>query len=247
MSFANAKEDNSHYIPLSDIMTALMLVFLFISVSVILDIQKKYADHGRCERITKEYFDKKENLYIDLQQEFSKDLSKWDAEINKDLSFKFNERTPQFDKNEAVLKEEFQAKLKEFFPRYIKTIMPYKDQIQEIRIEGHTDTSGPCKINSQEECVMKEGPYAVTGNYTNEQKNYLYNMGLSQARAKNVLSYCLTLDPDFAYMKQYVTANGLSYSKLITYADGSENHKASRRVEFKVLLKAEANMETILK
>ena len=228
-------------------MTALMLVFLFISVSVILDIQKKYADHGRCERITKEYFNKKEKLYTDLQTEFAKDLSRWDAEITKDLSFKFNEKTPQFDKNEAVLKDEFKERLQDFFPRYIKTIMPFKDQIQEIRIEGHTDTTGPCKVDSKDICVMKDGPYSVSGDYTNEQKNYLYNMALSQARARSVLSYCLSMDNDFAYMKEYVTANGLSYSKLVKYDNGAENHSASRRVEFRVLLKAEANMETILK
>ena len=226
------REDNSHYVSLADIMTALMLIFLFVSVSVIRYAQKKYENYSRCEQITETYFDKKESLYEDLKEEFKRNLSSWNAEITPDLSFKFTEKSAQFNRNEAVLRPEFQEKLKEFFPRYIKTLAPYRDQIQEIRIEGHTDTTGPCDVSSSEICVMKDGPY-------------MYNMGLSQARAKNVLAYCLSLTPDLDYVKQYITANGLSYSKLIKDSKGLEDPDASRRVEFKVLLKAEDNMKNI--
>lgn len=239
------REDNSHYVSLADIMTALMLIFLFVSVSVIRYAQKKYENYSRCEQITETYFNKKESLYKDLNEEFKRNLSSWNAEITSDLSFKFTEKSAQFNRNEAVLRPEFQEKLKEFFPRYIKTLAPYRDQIQEIRIEGHTDTTGPCDVASSEICIMKDGPYSVFGDYTNEQKNYLYNMGLSQARAKNVLAYCLSLAPDLDYVKQYITANGLSYSKLIKDSKGVEDPDASRRVEFKVLLKAEDNMKNI--
>ena len=42
------REDNSHYVSLADIMTALMLIFLFVSVSVIRYAQKKYENYSRC-------------------------------------------------------------------------------------------------------------------------------------------------------------------------------------------------------
>ena len=87
--------------------------------------------------------------------------------------------------------------------------------------------------------MIKAGPYQIDGPYTNEQKNYLYNMALSQARAKNVLAYCLTLGGDFPYMKDFITANGLSYSKMLKTEDGQEDLEASRRVEFRVLVNAE--------
>ena len=60
-----------------------------------------------------------------------------------------------------------------------------------------------------------------------------------------MLAYCLSLAPDLDYVKQYITANGLSYSKLIKDSKGVEDPDASRRVEFKVLLKAEDNMKNI--
>ena len=117
--------------------------------------------------------------------------------------------------------------------------MPYKDRIQEIRIEGHTDTTGPCDTSQKYGCVIKDGPYQIEGSYTNEQKNYLYNMALSQARAKNVLAYCLTLGSDFSFMKDLITANGLSYSKML------QTNEASRRVEFRILLKAEETLKSM--
>ena len=238
------KNDNSHYISLSDMMTGLMLVFMFVSVAFMLKIQydsnpERIKELERCEQMKDQYFTKKENMYSDLKKEFDRDLKRWNAEITPDLSFKFTEKTAQFDTNEAELKEEFKEKLQEFFPRYIATIMPYKDRIQEIRVEGHTDTTGPCDLSQEQGCVIKAGPYQIDGPYTNEQKNYLYNMALSQARAKNVLAYCLTLGGDFPYMKDFITANGLSYSKMLKTEEGKENLEASRRVEFRVLLNAE--------
>ena len=210
------KNDNSHYISLSDMMTGLMLVFMFVSVAFMRQIQEETAEQRQCKELTEKYFEKKDNMYTDLKKEFDRDLKRWNAEITPDLSFKFTEKTAQFD-----------------------TIMPYKDRIQEIRIEGHTDTTGPCDSSQEQGCVIKAGPYQIDGPYTNEQKNYLYNMALSQARAKNVLAYCLTLGGDFPYMKDFITANGLSYSKMLKTEDGKEDLEASRRVEFRVLLNAE--------
>ena len=227
------REDNTHYISLSDMMTALMLIFLFISVCA---IQSSRRDENT---VAEEFFEAKEKLHDALEKQFKNDLERWDAKLNDDLSFHFNGDAAQFDTNDATLKPEFQEKLAEFFPNYIKTISKYKDIIQEIRIEGHTDKTGPCNPRSSEPCIMRAGPYSINGDYTNEQKNYLYNMALSQARARNVLSYCLTLTPDFNGMKEYVTANGLSYST------GRDNRPASRRVEFRVLLRAEESMNKL--
>ena len=237
------KSNNSHYISLSDIMTGLMLVFMFISVAFMLKVKNDNKKWIECEERTGEYFKNKEGIYDALKEKFGQDLKRWNAELNPDLSINFTKETSQFDTNEATLKEEFQEKLKEFFPQYISTITPYKDRIQEIRIEGHTDTTGPCDTSQKYGCVIKDGPYQIDGPYTNEQKNYLYNMALSQARAKNVLAYCLTLNTNFPFMKEFITANGLSYSKIKTDDDGRENLEASRRVEFRILLKAEETLK----
>lgn len=236
------REDNSHYISLSDMMTALMLIFLFVAVSVIQYTTRLDEEHDPRLREAREYIKKKDDLYKDLEREFSRDLRRWDADISPDLSVRFSERAAQFNLNEAELRPEFQQKLSEFFPRYIKIIRKYEGDIKEIRIEGHTDSTGPCRSQPEGMCVVRDGPYKIVGNYTNNQKDYLYNMALSQARAKNVLAYCLTLTSDFDYMKKYVTANGLSSSNLITKS-GREDKAASRRVEFRVLLRADESIE----
>ena len=65
-------------------------------------------------------------------------------------------------------------------------------------------------------------------------------MGLSQDRTRTVLQYGLTqtqvppMTLDWA--RQRITANGLSSSRL-RFVRGTEDREASRRVEFRVLMK----------
>lgn len=47
-------------------------------------------------------------------------------------------------------------------------------------------------------------------------------------------------------MRQYVTANGLSYSHLIKDNNGCEDENKSRRVEFRILTNSEESMQSIL-
>jgi hypothetical protein len=49
------------------------------------------------------------------------------------------------------------------------------------------------------------------------------------------------------WLVRFLTANGLSSSKLRTNPEGSENREASRRVEFRVRTNADARIEDVLK
>jgi hypothetical protein len=64
-----------------------------------------------------------------------------------------------------------------------------------------------------------------------------------------VLEYVLTL-PSIAdhkdWVKKYLTANGLSSSKLIFFPDGREDKDKSRRVEFRVKTNAEKRIVKII-
>lgn len=227
--FVKKNDDSSHFISLSDIMTALMMVFLFISVAIIMQIQKQ---NEVVTNITDSYRTQKEMLYTDLVNEFEKDMVKWGAKINKNtLSIYFIGADVRFDTGSSEVKPEFKDTLTEFFPRYIELIKKHKDAIQEIRIEGYTDSRG------------KQGQ--------TEEESYFYNMKLSQDRTRSVLEYCLTLPnftrEDFDYMKEFITANGLSFSRAIRDEYGREDLSASRRVEFRILTNAEANIENIIK
>ena len=125
-----------------------------------------------------------------------------------------------FDNNETALKADFKAILDEFFPRYLAIIRQYTDHITEIRIEGHTSSTG----------------------------EYFHNMELSQDRARNVLIYCTTTN-SLAYKKlitDKVTANGYSYSRTLKNKQGEEDETRSRRVVFRIITDSELQIQNIL-
>jgi outer membrane protein OmpA-like peptidoglycan-associated protein len=74
-------------------------------------------------------------------------------------------------------------------------------------------------------------------------------MQLSQARTRSTLRYVLTLPEvrdDVGWLRRHVTANGLSFSRLILTPDGEEDAATSRRVEFRVRTNAEERIAQIV-
>jgi outer membrane protein OmpA-like peptidoglycan-associated protein len=163
---ASSKKDN-YWIPLADLMTVLMVIFLFISISYMIDVKSKQDER---DKIFEDFKETKIDLLKDLQTEFNDDFrkEKWNAVLDKDLSIKFVNESVLFDYNKSNLKSEFQTVLTDFFPRYLNILMKpkYIDKIAEVRIEGHTDIQG----------------------------DYIYNLQLSQDRTRNVMKFLLNLD-----------------------------------------------------
>jgi hypothetical protein len=48
------------------------------------------------------------------------------------------------------------------------------------------------------------------------------------------------------WLRQFLTANGLSSSRLIRNADGTENEALSQRVEFRIRTDSDSKINTIL-
>jgi outer membrane protein OmpA-like peptidoglycan-associated protein len=74
-------------------------------------------------------------------------------------------------------------------------------------------------------------------------------MDLSQARTRFTLGFVIGLDEvkdNKDWLKQYLTANGLSSAKVIRNEQGIEEPERSRRVEFKVRPDADSRIATIL-
>ena len=87
MNRFNKQEDESQWLPISDLMSVLMMVFIIISVFYMLQVVK---DKKRIEEIAITYNKLQNNLFKDLNTEFSSDLSNWNAEIDSvNLSVKF--------------------------------------------------------------------------------------------------------------------------------------------------------------
>ena len=213
--------NSDHWIPLADLMTGLMMMFMLIAVLYMLKVNSAVS----------EYSVSKDALGKDLCSEFASDLEKWDAECDSDnLVIRFKSPDVLFDTGKAVIKPQFKVILSDFCPRYIGLLTreEYNDSIEEIRIEGHTSSS------------WQEG--------TSENESYFLNMQLSQSRTLSVLKYVLSDKniPNQAWTRDLLTANGLSSSKLIHNTDGTENRQGSQRVEFKVRTNADEYIKNIV-
>jgi outer membrane protein OmpA-like peptidoglycan-associated protein len=232
MSFKSAHsslhQQEDHWIPLSDLMTGLMMFFMLLAVSYMVKVE---ADSQKVKQVAVLYDQLRTDLYKDLEKEFRPDLVKWGAELDKDLTVRFTEPNVLFDTGSDTLKPKFKMILNDFFPRYVSilTAAKYKDSIQEIRIEGHTSS--------------------VWSSQSSQEDAYFRNMELSQSRTRTTLQYVLSLalvQGEQAWLRKFFTANGLSSSKLVTGKDGMENATRSQRVEFRVRTDADAKIAKIL-
>lgn len=227
------KHDQEEWISISDLSFGLMVVFMFIAISYMLQVQEKNKE---IENVAQEYMVLKQKIYEDLHQEFKKDLKRWEAEIDKqNLSIRFNSPDILFDQGRHKVKKEFKVILNSFFPRYVKVLTvkkEYKSQIEEIRIEGHTNSLPFRGLSSVD--------------------SYFKNVDLSQKRTRSVLEYIYTrpsktLNKNKDWLKSHLTANGLASIKPILNKKGKEDFNKSKRVEFRVKLKAESKIDEILK
>lgn len=227
----------SFWIPYADLMTVLMVIFLFISLSYmgLVQYQKKQQD-----KIFEEYKQTKENLYNKLRETFKDDFEKWNLELDKDLSIKFTNPNVLFKSGKSDITPVFQQILSDFFPKYLSVIMQdkYKDKIAEIRIEGHTD----------------DVPIHRT------YDPYIENVQLSQDRSRNVLAFLRGL-PSYQnlptekeqLLQFWLTANGLSYGRtldsnkeLTFFSKKPIDKEKSRRVEFRIVTTSEILVEQVI-
>lgn len=234
----SASKKESHWIPLADLMTVLMVIFLFMSISYMALVEKRQKEQNQ---IFKDYEESKIGLYNELDSTFRKDFEKWNLKLDKDLSIKFINPQVLFTIGSASITPYFQAVLTDFLPKYLNVVLQekYKDKIAEIRIEGHTDTN----------------PIGLTDD------PYIDNMKLSQDRARNVLAflraqeYFLNLYPlEKERLQYWLTSNGLSYGRTVDenydisfYSKNEIDNSKSRRVEFRIVTTSEAIINEALK
>ena len=211
--------DDDQWLPVSDLMSGLMILFLFIAISLILETQK----------VAQSYEDNQQAIYKALVQEFEHDLEKMGAEIDpKTLTFIFKSPDILFETGQSKLKPSYQQTLNDFFPRYMKVVYKYKGSIQEIRIEGHTSSEWAQGID--------------------ENTAYFENMRLSQDRTRAVLQYVYYMQDVKQYrpwIKENLAAVGLSSSKIIKNQQNQENREQSKRVTFRIITNADEEIEKL--
>lgn len=228
------KNNEGVNLAISDLMSGLMIIFLFIAVAFMSKVYDENINIKKqqqtVENIVKTYEDTKVNIYNDLYNEFKDDMDIWKMEIKNDGTIRFKEPEVYFEKGKSELKDQFKNILDSFFPRYINVIYKnHKDNVKEIRIEGHTSSEWEENANKKDA--------------------YFGNMELSQDRTRNVLKYIMNIPKLNKYEEwliDNITANGMSYSKRIFYKNNVEDKESSRRVEFRVITKSDEIINEII-
>lgn len=223
----NDNRQGEHWISMSDLMAGLMMVFLLIAISF---MQYVKIEQDKIKEVAVTYQNTQVALFEALHNEFDGDLELWDADIDQStLEFRFNSPDVLFDTGKIDLKPKFKKVLNDFFPRYLKVISNFKENIAEIRIEGHTSS--------------------IWNASSSDDIAYFNNMELSQGRTRAVLQYVYLL-PEIRNEKQWIkdkfSAVGYSSAHLIFKDDGVEDQEKSRRVSFRVLTNAETQIRKII-
>lgn len=163
----------------------------------------------------------KEDIYDSLKVEFVNEINSGKLTIHKEnLMIRFSPEL-KFATDETMLTNDFKQILADFFPRYIAIItqLQFKNKIEEIRIEGHTDN----------------------------QASYIYNMQLSQARTRSVLAFVLDSTNYNNKYRDWVQQNLTANSKPIADNNTIQGRKQNRRVEFKLRTDADKQLEEMSK
>ncbi len=214
------------WIGIADLMSGMMMIFLFIAVAFMLKVKN---DQRAVFEIAEDYRQSAARLHTELSRSFAHDLARWKAELTTDNAIVFHAPQTLFRSGSSTISPYFQNILNDFIPRYLAVLHRYGKLIAEVRIEGHTSNEWAGAHDAYE--------------------RYVNNMRLSQQRALHVLEYgYLKALP--AYRRWYVKrvhAVGMAYSEPLLLPDGRIDARRSKRVVFKVVLAADARIGAMLK
>ena len=137
---AKSSED-AGWLSLSDMMTVLMVLFLIISVTIAVTSSTRL---NKFKRVL-EYVSTQEDILCEkLEDNLLVNFSKRDLQIEcNPIRIIFTNPNYEFEKNSDELTADFKRALEIFFPIYLQTVDKWelRDLVDEIRIEGHTDTT----------------------------------------------------------------------------------------------------------
>lgn len=222
----------NEWMSVSDLMTGLMVIFLFIAIA--------YIKKAQSQQSTLIDYDKnRKELYNTLVKEFKQEQENNTITISDDLSMRFEDAGTLFESNSCELTETYKDQLSVIIPKYFNILLKasLRDKIKEIRIEGHTDD-------------------------TSERSDpYMSNLEVSQKRAYNVMQYIHSLDAfknrdpkEKDLLEYWFTANGFSYGHALD-VDGNFalisrkriDRDNSRRVEFRILTSGDEIVKEFVK
>ena len=115
MSFLHEQRSSGEddtWISISDLMSGLMIIFLFIAIFYIRPI---LLTQDKIQSIIDAWQNSEINIYEALEKEFASDLKRWNAEIDSDtLTVRFKAPDVLFEQAEAILRPVFKEILDDF-------------------------------------------------------------------------------------------------------------------------------------
>lgn len=253
-------EETSYWLSYSDMMAALLLIFVLIISFTMLQSKRQYEEKERellsQQNVIGEQQDQLEQQkkamesqkkIVDQQKE---QMASQQAQLDKiigvksnlisalkdefdgsDLSVSVDSQTGAITFDASVLFDKGKYEIKDEGKKFLAQFLPRYFSVL-LKNDFHQYISE----------VIIEG-------HTDTTADYLYNLELSQQRALAVAKYCLdekssSVSKDqIEQLQKIMTANGRSFSNPVYNSDGSIDMDASRRVEFKFRLKDEEMVE----
>ena len=253
-------EETSYWVSYSDMMAALLLIFVLIISFTMLQSKRQYEEKERellsQQNVIGEQQDQLEQQknamesqkkIVDQQKE---QMASQQAQLDKiigvksnlisalkdefdgsDLSVSVDSQTGAITFDASVLFDKGKYEIKDEGKKFLDQFLPRYFSVL-LKNDFHQYISE----------VIIEG-------HTDTTADYLYNLELSQQRALSVAKYCLdekssSVSKDqIEQLQKIMTANGRSFSNPVYNPDGTIDMDASRRVEFKFRLKDEEMVE----
>jgi len=201
-------EDSSFSLSISDLMSALLLIFILLLSGTLL----KLAEQQELNQDQLDLISEQQKAKRSIIEQLKGEMSEFDIEVDPKTGVIRIKESILFDFGKSGLKPIGIDFLNKFIPKYTKILLEKKEireQIGQIIIEGHTDN---------------------IGSYTN-------NLLLSLERANSVASIIFTENfTEFKYKKEFkerLSVNGRSFINPILDNLTKENRQKNRRVEFK--------------
>lgn len=216
ISKTDYNEENIFWITMSDLLLGLMIIFLILFImSMVGFSQAKVAEQSAQTEMAEKLAKKLVNNKIDVN------IDKMSGQVEiSDLEL--------FDIGSAKLSAKGKAYLDKFFPIYIDTIFSnpeLSDKVENLIIEGHTDSQMFKGLNSADE-------------------QYTKNLELSSMRATEVANYVFKTNYNKKYSKKLhkvLIVEGKSNTEP-SLTNGKEDFNKSRRVELEIRMKAGENV-----
>lgn len=204
-------DNNIFWTTMADLLLGLAIIFMTLFVLAMTGFTQQELEQKQQQiEVNKELIENLKKANIDAQVDpMTGDIKISDLEL--------------FELSSYNLSPKGKAYLDKLIPIYINTIFSKKeliDEIENIVIQGHTDSQSYAGIKNPDEQYMK-------------------NMTLSLQRANSVAEYIFKTNYNKDYndkLKKIIVVEGKSYSEPILI-NGKEDFNKSRRVEMRLKVK----------